>query len=117
MRAIVLLFVIALFAQENVDRVLHFTQNETNQDMQEVGTLIRATGDIRQASVDAEQRALTLRGTAAQIALGEWLFNQLDQTPDTIVREYKIGNDDVLRLFYITGATTVQEFQEEVTLV
>lgn len=104
-------------ADENVGRVLHFTHNQTAQDMQEVATVILSISEIRQASANPEQQSLSLRGTAAQIALSEWLFNQLDRTPDTVVHEYKLGGDDIVRLFYLPHAATVQDLQEEVTLV
>ena len=67
------LFASAMFAQSPasppMDRVLHFTQAETDRELQEIATNIRSITEIPQVSIDAGQRTLALHGTAAQIAL------------------------------------------------
>ena len=116
-------------AEENLDRVFHFIHTETAQDLQEIATVIRSMADIRQASTDTAQRALALRGTAGQIALAEWLVNELDkptnrqalapQSQNSAAHEYRPSGsgDDVVRVFYLTHTETAQELQEVATLV
>src|SRR5437016_1862075 len=69
------------------DRVFYFTHTETEQGIQEISTLIRGIGDIRQVSTDTAKRSLTVHGNAAQIALAEWLFNEMDQAAEPPVAQ------------------------------
>ena len=115
--------------EQSQDRLLYFTHAETIQDLQEIATVIRSMTDIRQLSVDAAQRTLALRGTAGQCTLAEWLFNELDKPANRqpaaqrlqnlAVREYRVpgGDDDVVRVFYLPRAQTVQELQETATVI
>src|SRR5262249_27346643 len=108
-------------AQETLDRVFGFSHTETEREFQDVGEVIRAMTDIRQASPDAAHKSLALRGTAVQIALAEWLFNQLDQpvnrpvqqNQNLAVHEYRLsgGGEAVVRIFY-TNSPTPRDLQE-----
>jgi hypothetical protein len=60
-------------------RVFYLTHDETPQDMQEIVNLIRTEADIQRMFPYAARRAIALRGTPDQIALAEWLFNELDK--------------------------------------
>ncbi len=106
-------------ADGNVDRVLHFTSTNSAQDFQEIGAVVSKIADIQQATVDTSEKALVLHATAAQIALAEWLFNELDknagaQTMNGAKHEYQVSNsgDDVVRVFYLSNTETMQRFQE-----
>ena len=70
-------FTSAAFGQET-SRVFFFATSDTVQEVQEVATLIRAIGDVQIAN-DDEHKSLAIHGTPAQIALGEWLFNEMDK--------------------------------------
>jgi hypothetical protein len=102
----------------SVERVLRFQHTETVEDVQEISTVIRSVAEIRNISADTERRAAVLRGTSTQIALAEWLASHLDrssgqaQTPTA--QEYRLpgGGDDVVRVFYVPKAETVQDLQE-----
>jgi hypothetical protein len=100
-------------------QVFTFQHTDSVQDFQEVCNLIRTAALIRDVSTDNDQRALTLRGTADQLALAGWVYKELDKVPsqDSAVQEYRIGSDDVIHLFYLTHTTTVQDFQEIANLV
>jgi len=128
----VVLFASAAFGQapgeQSVDRVFHFTHTETTQGFQQIATVIRTVAGIRQLFVVDAPRVLTLRGTADQIALAEWLFNELDkpatgqpvqQVQNSVVHEYRVpGNsDDVVQVFYLTHTQTAQDLQEIVTAI
>ncbi len=111
-------------ADGNVERVFHFNNAEVIQDMQEIATVVRSIANVPQASTDAAQRALTVRGTAGQIALAAWLFSSLDQPtdtrlkPDASTQEYHVADsDDVVRVFYLTHTETVQHLAEVATTV
>lgn len=103
------------------DRVFYLTHTDTVQQFQEVATVIRTIADIQQVSTDNDQKSVTVRASAGQIAMAEWLFNELDSpSPETSVpHEYRTpgASDDVVRVFYVTTAATVQDFQEVSTLV
>ena len=113
-----LAFVCLSFGQ-SAARVYQFKPAQTVQEMQEIATVIRSIADIKELSVDAGGRQLSVRGPDPQIALADWLFNELDKSPDTVVHEYRVaaGPDSVVRLFYLPGNLTVQDFQEIVTTV
>ena len=53
--------------------------------------------------------------------MAEWLFNELDSpaAQPAVPHEYRApgSTDDVVRVFYLTTAPTVQDFQEISTLV
>jgi hypothetical protein len=102
-------------------RTFVFTHTATDQQFQEAVTLIRTVTDIQQASIDNPQKSVTVRASPGQIAMAEWLFNELDtQTIQASVpHEYRVpgATDDLVRLFYLPTAPTVQDFQEIATVV
>ncbi|MCU1339738.1 MAG: hypothetical protein JWO19_5319 [Bryobacterales bacterium] len=103
------------------DRVFFLTHTPTVQQFLEVATVIRTMTDIRQVSTDNDQKSVTVHAAAGQIAMAEWLFNELDNpaVQTSVLHEYRVpgSNDDVVRLFYLTHTATVQDFQEVATLV
>ena len=108
---------------DDIVRVFYLAHTPTIQQFQELVTQVRSITDIRRLFTYNAPRAAVVRGTAEQIGLAEWLFNQLDrpvnlQAPAHL-GEYRLigGGDDVVRVFYLTHTPTVQEFQEVVTLV
>ncbi len=115
--------------EQSLNRVFHFSHTEAEQALHEITVVIRSTTDIREASIDPAKRTLALRGTAAQIALAEWLFNELDkpanrqphapQGRNSATHDYRMpgGGDDVVRVFYLTHTETVQDLTEIATLV
>ncbi len=119
------LFASPVFAQlpaaGTLDQVLHFTHAETEQDLQEIATDIRGITDIPQVSIDTARRTLTLHGTAAQIALAEWLLNQWEnpaQEPTTsAAHEYRLSSDDIVRVLFLAHAGTPKRLQETATNV
>ena len=124
----VLAFVSSAAAQNsadgNVNRVLHFTSTASVQDFQEIGAVVSKIADIQQATVDTSEKALVLHAAAAQIALAEWLFNELDkkagaQTLNGAKHEYQVSNsgDDVVQVFYLSHTETMQRLEEIATVV
>src|SRR5260370_357427 len=111
----ILIVTTGLFAQEDVERVLHFAATETAQNIQEVTTTIRSVAGIRQATADVAEKTVALRGTASQITIAEWVFDSLtQQDQNQAMREYRVlpGGDDIVRVFFLTHTGTPQELQE-----
>src|ERR1700687_2453673 len=104
MRSIVLgLAVISAFASAQDP---HPTPTPTVQQFQEVATVIRTIANIQQVSTDNDQKSVTVHATDGQIAMAEWLFNELDNpaVQTSVPHEYRVpgDNDDVVRVFYVT---------------
>jgi hypothetical protein len=107
-------------SNDDVVRVFYPKHAATIQELQEVAVLVRSIADIRRLFTYNEPRAVVMRGTADQAAAAEWLVNTLDtarQKPISSKLEYRMpgGNDDVVRVFLLTHADTVQQFQEIAT--
>jgi len=110
----------AVYGQTN--QVFQLTQNENQQQLEEIATVLRGTADIQQVSVDDLKGTVAVEGTAGQIGMADWLVHQMD-LPATGqlsgVHEYRptAGGDDVARVFYVNHAARPQELQEIVTAV
>jgi hypothetical protein len=109
-------------ASAQTTEVFHFEHAQDTKSAQEMATAIRTALDIPQAKVsdDNPPSTLTLGGTADQIKAAGWLFTQLDQaTPAGSMREYQLpaGTDNIVRIYYITNAQTIQQFQEIATAI
>ena len=125
-RGTVMRFVIMAFAVSvafgQTDRMFQLTQDENKQELEEIATVLRATGDIQQVSIDDINRTVTVEGTAGQVAIADWLIRQMDlpaNGPFSGVHEYRpvSGGDDIVRVFYLTHASTAPEVQEIATTV
>ena len=118
---LVLLAFTSLTFGQDLDRVFYLTHTDTTQQFLEVATVIRTIANIQQVSTDNDQKSVNVHTSAAQIAMAEWLFNELDNPAiqPSVQHEYRApgGADDVVRVFYISAAPTVQDFQEIATLV
>src|SRR5208337_1097555 len=109
-------------SEESLDRVLQFAHTEMVQDLQEITTAIRGIAQISEATTDTAQRTLAMRGTPSQIALAEWVFNELDRpyylpTPASLEFPVSDGGKDVVEVRYLKSINTVQQLQEVATLV
>jgi len=76
--------------------------------------VLRGTGDIQQVSLDDVKRTVTVEGAAGQIAMAAWLVRQMDLSPNgefSGLHEYRppAGNDGVVRMFYLTHASTARQ--------
>jgi hypothetical protein len=122
MRSVVIVLIAAAacaVAQENDERVFHFTGGQSVRDMQEIATALRSVYD-RDVSVDTAQRILTVRPAGDPMGAVEWVFQQLDRPGESPERrEYLIpeGAENVVRVFYPNHARTVQDLNEMATTV
>ena len=108
-------------SRDNILRLHHVANAATVQDFQEIATLIRTISDIRYAYTYNAPRILGLRSSAGQIAMAEWLFQEIDQplTAARVAHEYFVSDssNDVMRVFYMPLTTTVKDFQETATVI
>ena len=105
-----------------VNQVFRLTQNENKQQIEEIATVLRVTGDIQQVSVDDVNRTVAVEGTAGKVALADWLVHQMDLPVDGQfpgVHQYwtAADGDPVVRVFYLNHVSTPQQLQEIVTTV
>src|SRR5690349_11961193 len=103
------------------DRTFYFTHTNTPQQFMEVATVIRTIANIQQIAANNDQKSVTVHTAPGQIAMAEWLFNELDAqiVQASVPHEYRVpgANDDVVRIFYVATAPTTQDFQEISALV
>jgi hypothetical protein len=111
-------------SSDDLGRVFYLANSETQQSQQEVMTAIRAVENIRRLFPYPSRRALTVRGTVAEIALAEWLVNELNwpvnaqSSAPTGPREYRVpGGNEVVSVFYLPRLQNSQELQSAYTAV
>lgn len=111
------------WAQPVSERVFSFRQTEATQHFQEIATVIRSMTEVRDLQVDAERRTLAIRGNADQLALGEWLFHQLDAAPAAPAHasapEFRTSpvDESVTRVFHVASDRSLRQLQEMATVV
>jgi hypothetical protein len=114
---------------ENVTNIFFVANAATTQDFQELATLIRTISGLRRVFIYNTPRAIAVRGTSDQVALAEWLFNQIDQpghggsshasaiytfqdpepVPSVAYAATKV------QVFYLPNTASVQDFQKVAT--
>ena len=113
------------------NQVFDFSNKPTQQGLQEVATILRTVGDIKQLSVDSAASTITVGGTPDQLSMTGWIMRQLDQPvpADLSVPQPAAGStqqylvagksDDVIRVFHLTTVVpnTPQEIQEILTVL
>lgn len=112
-------------AEQNTDHVFYFTHTDGAQNIHEIATVVRVMADLPKAAEDVSEKTLSVEGSASQLALAGWLFTELDKpigdqpAQDPAIHEYRPagGSDDVVRVFHVPYADTIQAFQEVATLV
>ncbi len=129
MRAKVTAFVMIILLHsvlngQTAERVFRLSFADTQQDTQGMLQVIRGIAVIQHTSQVAGEPAIAVRGTADQIAMAEWLVKELDRstTPQVnapLIHEYRVssGTDDLVRVFYLHNAETVQQLNEAATLI
>ena len=110
---------------ENVVRLMYLRTPANPQEFQEVITAVRTVADIRRVFTYNAPMAVVMRGTDDQIALAEWLVNEMDQpssahTPAVHQHRMTSGfthDESDVRVFYLAHTASVQDFQEVATAV
>ena len=110
---------VILLGQES-QRTFQFRQLQTAPQFAEAATIIRSIAEIRDLTVDANTKTMTIRGNQGQAALAEWLFNKIDRLvgsgpiPDAPQLDYRLAldKDDMVRIFYLKTALAPAVSQE-----
>ena len=103
-----------------VVRVFNLAHADSPAILQETINLMRGITDIQRAFPVTDLRTMAVRGTASQIAMAEWLFNELDKPAgDSAAHDYQPAGagEDVARLCYLQHTDTTQSVQELVAAV
>jgi hypothetical protein len=114
-------------AADDVVRVFYPANINTPQGLQQLTNAIRTLGDIQRMMACTQSGAVVLRGTAAQVALAEWLVNALDKpdgwkpqsSQNWAAYQYENANPpstSSVRVFYPSNAGTQQGLTEVVNL-
>ncbi len=106
-------------------RVFYLPYASTVQQFQEVATLVRTIGEIRQVFTYNTPRALAVRGTPDQVALADWMVHELGKpvTAETVASttytypDVYHDRENLVRVFYVKDAATVQVFQQVATQI
>ncbi len=93
-----------------------FSNKPTPQNLQEMATVLRTVGDIRQLSADPAASTITVNGTADELAMSGWILRQLDQPASSSALQYPVAgkSDDVIRLFHLANLPTAPQVMQEV---
>lgn len=101
-----------------VVQLLYLPHAATVQDFQEIANALRTVSEIRRAFTYNAAHVIAVRGTPEQIGMAEWIASELDRAsvPQTSRSassgEYTVVPNDVMRVFYVSNAKSVQDFQE-----
>jgi type II secretory pathway component GspD/PulD (secretin) len=99
--------------------VFRLANVETSQDLQEITNAIRVIADVRKIVPYVVQGAVIMRGAADQMAMAEWLVNELDQpaggnsalSQDAAGHEFQVpDSDQIVHVFHFADSTTAQQF-------
>jgi hypothetical protein len=116
-------------AANDLVRVFYTANTGTPQSLQEIVNAIRSITEIRYVSVCNGPNAIAIRGTAAQVALADWLLQGLDRPagggPFTTISQTlnapelrsRDGSPMVARILYPAYIATPQHLQEAVNMI
>jgi hypothetical protein len=102
---------------QDVVRIFYLGKIATVQEFQEIANATRTMADIKYAFTVNSQKALAMRGSPDQMATAAWLIQNLNRSGQTPPAEYAAGADDVVHMFRLPYAASVQDFQEIANLV
>lgn len=110
-----------------VARVYYLANSKTPQQTQELLTVLRTVADIQKIFNATEPNALAIRGTAADLAVSEWIIQSLDippaakPAPGAVPREFVIPANaaagNLVHVFYPAYISKAQQIQQTMTLI
>jgi hypothetical protein len=107
-------------ASEDVVRMFYVNHASTPQDLQYIANAVHGIEPVPRISVYNALHAIVMRGTNRQISMDAWLIDQLNQPAHVAApspHQYKIADDDVVRVFALANTETREQLQEIVTLI
>lgn len=108
----------AAFGQNTA--VLQFHFPHSTQSMREIATTVKYVADVLADADVAGEGKVSIEGKPDGIKLAEWIFNQLDAAAPGAgeMQEFPAtGAENLVRIYYLRNAETVQDFQEIATAV
>jgi hypothetical protein len=106
--------------RDDVVRVFYPTHAGTPRELQELAVALRSIYGVFRLFTYSVTGAIALRGTADQIAVAEWLFNDLDkrsQIPGMHELRLPGGGDDLVRVFYLANSGAGRDVEGVATAV
>jgi hypothetical protein len=108
-------------SREDMIRLRFLEHSPSVAEFQEAVTAARTVAAIPQVFTYNSLRAVAFRGSSTQIALTDWLLQELDQQTESQVtasRTFTTGattpDEEASRVFYVRKATSVADFQQTV---
>jgi hypothetical protein len=99
-------------------KVFYLKNSKPGQELQEMATVVRSIAEMRRLVIYNQQRAIVIRGTAAQAALADWLIARLDdQVTGTAEYRAQPVSDDVVHIFSTPYGTTMQQLNESASQI
>jgi uncharacterized MnhB-related membrane protein len=116
------LFVPLAPAHAQQTQTFDFTNKPNQQSLQEIATILRTVGDIRNLSINPAPASLTIQGTPDELAMSGWIVHQLDQPasppPSTSAQFLVAGkSDDVIQVFHLAHIPTAPQAMQEILTV
>lgn len=106
---------------DDVVRVLYASHASTMQQVQEIASAVQMLAHFQKGFHGYDKlNALVVRGTDQQVSLAAWVADQLDNpanAADSSPHEYKVADDDVARVFFLSHAQALQQLGEIGTLI
>ncbi|HTS64759.1 MAG TPA: hypothetical protein VMH28_22200 [Candidatus Acidoferrales bacterium] len=115
----------AFDARADTAQVIFLANTANPQALQEIINATRSVSDVQRVFPYNSLKALSLRGSAEQIALADWVIRELDkpasQAPDADPHEYQVpaavAGGAVARVFYLSSIQAPYLLQEVVNAV
>lgn len=114
---------------DNVVRLFFLDRGQTVQELREFVTMLRSIAGLPRAFTSNAIKAVALRGTSDQMALADWLVNELAKTKPaprqhSASPEYLLPaapglalNENVTRIFYFANTPAILDFAEVAALI
>lgn len=107
-------------ADNDVTRIVYLPHTMTVQAFQEAGNAARTVAEARRVFTYNDGRVMVVREAPDKVAMAAWIAGQLDAASDPKAPkneapiEESVASNDMLRVFPVTNAKSVQDFQEVV---
>jgi type II secretory pathway component GspD/PulD (secretin) len=109
----------------NVMKVIFLAHAETQQAINDMITSMRTVADVTRLFAHSATKALMVCAAPENVAIGEWLFHELDQPPaeNLTAATYEVPvhvqgrPDEVVRVFHLAHATTQQQLTDLATTI
>ena len=107
--AIGFVFACTAFGQQT-ERAFHLN---APQNLQDVVTTLKTVANLRDVAKDDASATITVKGTAADLALVDWLMPKLETNQG--VQEHRLSDSDVVLVYPLAHTATTRGLQEVIT--